>query len=264
MVYYDHDMESVQKQLEELGLSQNEVKAYLAALELGPATAQQIAAKAAVVRPTAYVAIGGLVKRGLMSSHTRGKKQYFQAERPGQLMRLVEEEKKQLAARESKLKSLLPGLEALIAMAVEKPEVKYYEGLEGLEAIRSLIYDSKAKHINVIACSERVRENLPEENRVVHDYRLKKKNIPGRQINIVDNPRVRSNQVIEQKNWQIKYISRQGFKFHGEIAVFNNYIGLVIHSQKPLGIVIKSEDLAATLEVLFEIAWNSGHLKLVK
>ena len=72
-------MESVQKQLEELGLSPNEVRSYLASLELGAATVLQIAAKAAIVRPTAHVAVGGLVKRGLMSSHTRGKKQYFQA-----------------------------------------------------------------------------------------------------------------------------------------------------------------------------------------
>src|SRR5690349_2719325 len=107
-------MESVQKQLEELGLSPNEVRVYLASLELGAATAQQIAAKAAVVRPTAYVAIGGLVKRGLVSSHTRGKKQYFQAERPEVLMLMVENEKKKVIANETKLKALLPRLHALI------------------------------------------------------------------------------------------------------------------------------------------------------
>lgn len=262
-----HDMDSVQKQLEELGLGQNEVKAYLAALELGSATVLQIAAKAAMVRPTAHVAVGGLVKRGLMSSHTRGKKQYFQAERPGQLMRMVDEEKKKLADRESKLKSLLPGLEALMSMSGEKPEVSYYEGLEGLEAIRTIIYESKARYVNVIACYEHVRENLPEENSVIHNYKLKKRNIPGRQINIIDNPKkhqIFSKNVIEQENWQVKNIYRSGFKFQGEIGVFNDYIGLVVHSQKPLGIVIKSRDLAATLEILFEIAWNSGQLKLDK
>ncbi len=257
-------MESVQKQLEDLGLSQNEVKAYLAALELGAATAQQIAAKAAVVRPTAYVAIGGLVKRGLMSSHTRGKKQFFQAERPTQLIRLIEEEKKKLAARESGLKSLLPGLEALISMAGEKPEVKYYEGLEGLEAIRALIYETKTSYVDVIACSERVRESVPEETRIVHDYRLKKRNTPGRQINIIDNPKAHSKPAIEQDSWKIKHIYCPGFNSYGEIAIFSNFIALVIHSPKLVGIVIKSADLASTIRMLFDIAWRSGQLKFVR
>ena len=112
-------MDSVQKQLEELGLNVHEASVYLASLELG-------AAKSAVARPTAHVAVGSLVKRGLMSSHTRGKKTYYQAERPGQLLRLVDEEKKKITERESKLKSMLPGLESLILMSKEKPEVKYY------------------------------------------------------------------------------------------------------------------------------------------
>lgn len=254
-------MESVQKQLEALGLSPNEVKAYLASLEIGAATAQQIAAKAAVVRPTAYVAIGGLVKRGLMSSHTRGKKQYFLAERPGRLLHLVDEEKKSLADRESKLKSILPGLEALITIAGEKPEVKYYEGLEGLEAMRAMLYASNTKNIDVIACSERVRESLSEETRVMHDFRLKKKNIPGRQINIIDNARLYSKPSITQDNWKIKCIKRQGFKFRGEIAAFDDNIVLVVYMHNPLGIVVKSKDLAAVFEVLFNLAWQSGRIK---
>jgi hypothetical protein len=159
---------------------------------------------------------------------------------------------------------MLPGLEALIAMAGEKPEVKYYEGLEGLEAMQALIYEAKTDYINVIACSERVRETLPEETRVMHSYKLKKRDIPGRQINIIDSPKAYSQPIIELKNWQVKTISRKGFSFRGEIACFSHFIALVVHTQKPLGIVIKSEDLSATFEVLFDIAWNSGQLKLVK
>lgn len=254
-------MESVQKQLEELGLSPNEAKVFVAALESGAATAQQLAAKAAVVRPTAYVAIGGLVKRGLMSSHTRGKKQFFQAERPAQLLRLIEEEKKKLAERESKLKSLLPGLESLIAIAGEKPEVKYYEGWDGLEAMRSLIYEGKAKSVNVIACSERVREMISDEKSVIHDYKLKKKNIPGRQINIVDSPKAYLKPVIAQNNWKIKYVFKPGFKFRGEIASFSDHVALLLYAKHPFGVIVKNEDLAATFEVLFEVAWKSGKLK---
>lgn len=263
MVFCDYDMDSVQKQLEELGLSANEVKVYMASLELGAATAQQLAAKAAVVRPTAYVAIGGLVKRGLMSSHTRGKKQFFQGERPTRLLRLMEEEKKKIIERETRLKSLLPGLESLIAITGEKPEIRYYEGWDGLEAMRNMIYEGKVSCVDVIACSERVRETLTDEQSVVHDYKLKKKNIPGRQINIVDNRKNYNKPVISQSNWKIKFISKPGFKFRGEIACFTDHIAMLLYSKHPFGVIVKNKDLAATFEVLFEIAWKSGQLRLL-
>jgi len=263
MLYYDHDMDSVQKQLEELGLSQNEVKAYLAALELGAATAQQIAAKAAVVRPTAYVAIGGLQKRGLMSSHTRGKKQYFQAERPGQLMRLIEEEKKNLAARESKLKSMLPGLEALIAMAGEKPEVKYYEGLEGLEAMRKVLIDYKPSELFVIGNSPASLDSQFQEAHQVHGHRLKNLGVKMRVISINGDLKRLSNAKVyfgskngRRNSYEFKILKRKE-ESNGEIAIFGEYLSLVSYNQHPYGFLIKSKDLVQTCKLIFGSIWDS-------
>lgn len=254
-------MESVQKQLEELGLSPNEVKVFVAALESGAATAQQLAAKAAVVRPTAYVAIGGLVKRGLMSSHTRGKKQFFQAERPAQLLRLIEEEKKKLAERESKLKSLLPGLESLIAIAGEKPEVKYYEGLDGLETMRKAIFESKAKEFYAVINVAAVKNVVPESSMVLHSYRLKKSGIKGKQILITQDKKP-FRPSIETKQFSHK-IYRENKEHHfAEIAIFGNYVALTAYLSVPYGFVLKSADVAGVARLLFSLAWESGKLKL--
>lgn len=253
-------MESVQKQLEELGLTPNEVRIYLASLELGPATAQQLAGKAAVVRPTAYVAIGGLKKRGLMSAHTRGKKEYVQAERPGNLLRIIEGEKKKLAARESKLKSLLPGLESLIVLAKEKPEVNYYEGLEGLEVMRESLFESKATEIAVIYNQKAVKRTLPEEAIVLFSYKVIKRGIRGRQI------------VLCGKDEKIEFSQKAGKYTHkllytddtsnfGEIAIFADYISLVAYHDKPFGFLLKSKDLAGVAKAMFDLAWDSKKLR---
>ncbi|MEY4744239.1 MAG: hypothetical protein RL272_184, partial [Candidatus Parcubacteria bacterium] len=69
--------EDLAKELQKIGLSENEAKVYLAGLELGPSTAQMMAAKATVSRPTTYIMIESLIKRGLMSSFQKGKKRYF-------------------------------------------------------------------------------------------------------------------------------------------------------------------------------------------
>ncbi len=249
-------MESVQKQLEELGLHPNEAKAYLAALELGSATAQQIAAKAAVVRPTAYVAIGGLVKRGLMSSYTKGKKQYFQAEKPDQLMRLLVEEKKKLVEKEQKFKKTLPELSALLALSGKRPNVRYYEGFEALNSLREVLYSSRSKHVDVFGFSEAIREVLSEEDRVVHDFKLKKSRISGRQIVIISSNAKRPKQLIKQSGWQFKYVTRNKFESPSEIAIFDDYVALIAYDRVPAGFLIHSHHLAEIMRLQFELAWG--------
>ncbi len=249
-------MDSVQKQLEELGLTPNEVKVYMASLEVGPATAQQLAAKAAVVRPTAYVAIGGLVKRGLISSHTRGKKQYFQAERPAQLMRLIDEEKKKLAERESKLKSMLPGLESLIAIAGEKPEVKYYEGLEGLQAMYQVLYESKAKAIDVIGNPSEFIRLVPEPIRVMHILKMRKQGIKGREIYLA-NRKFKQHFASDNKTWKFKSWKGNFQNTNSEIAVFGDFVTILTYESQVRGFVIKSAATAKIVKVLFETAWQA-------
>lgn len=253
-------MKSVQNMLEELGLSPNEVKVYLAGLELGAATAQQLAAKAAVVRPTAYVAIGGLVKHGLMSSFTKGKKQFYASEKPNRLTHLLNEEKKKLAERESKLKSVMPILDSLIALSGEKPEVKLYEGLEGLEAMRQTLFDSKSTRLDVVGAGEAIQKQLPEEARVLYGLRLKKAGVAVRHIVIGDPKRIKMPEIVP-KHLAYKYISKPDFQFSGEIAIFGEYIALTTYSGQIFGVLIRSKDVAGLLSHWFSAYWEGIDLK---
>ena len=246
-------MESVQKQLEELGLSPNEVRVYLAGLESGAATAQQLAAKAAVVRPTAYVAIGGLVKRGLMSSYTKGKKQYFVSGKPEQLLHLVQDEKRKIAERESKLKSLLPGLESLIAISGEKPEVKLYEGLEGLAALHDFLFESGAKHIDVI---ESFLKTVPDNTSLLHHAKLMRSAITGRNLFIVEKKQEVISKIFK-KQWKYKFLIAKNFEYNGEIAIFSNYVVFIAYRSKPHGVLINSKDLAGIARMMFDRTWKS-------
>lgn len=261
MVFCDYDMDSVQKQLEELGLSANEVKVYMASLELGAATAQQLAAKAAVVRPTAYVAIGGLVKRGLMSSHTRGKKQFFQGERPTRLLRLMEEEKKKIIERETRLKSLLPGLESLIANTGEKMDVKYYEGWDGLKILQKILIDSGVKSFDVIMFQSVAIvgfNKLPADKTVNYNLDVVSKGIKKRQLIIGDLRKLKTwRPFVRNANSQYKVLPSKDIDTSSEMAVFGDTIVLISYSEVPLGCLVKNDDTARLARFMFETVWNS-------
>lgn len=248
-------MTVIEKQLEKLGLSVNEVRVYLASLELGSATRQQLAAKAVVARPTTYVAVEGLMKRGLMSSYKKGKKEYVQAEKPERLLKILEDEKRRLAERESKLKLLLPGLESIIAISSDKPEVKYYEGLEGLEAMRAVLFESKAKNIYVVGTADNYEKVVPEESVALHNFRLKKSGIVGRQIVLSEKAR-RPIKAFSPK-WEFRVMKNSKASEAGEMAIFGDYLSMIVYLDRPYGCLFRSKELATTARALFNAVWGT-------
>jgi sugar-specific transcriptional regulator TrmB len=95
-------MDDVKIALAELGLAAKEADTYLAMLELGPASVQDIAKKAGINRTTTYVMIEGLKKHGLVSTFERGKKTLFSAENPEQLLDILTKETSVINAKKSK------------------------------------------------------------------------------------------------------------------------------------------------------------------
>src|SRR3989344_453122 len=116
------------RELQDLGLAEKEAKVYLAALEIGRATADQLAKQAKIVRPTAYVQIKSLMEKGLMSTYEEGKKTYFAPESPEALRRVLDKQKESIRTQEDELKRLLPELSRLFEGAGERPVVRFFEG----------------------------------------------------------------------------------------------------------------------------------------
>src|SRR5690242_8115911 len=90
----------------QLGLTDKEGAIYLALLELGEADVTEIASKAAVKRPTAYVILDSLVEKGFVSALTTTVRR-FRAEDP----------KKLLALQRSKLQQFETAIPGLIGLA---------------------------------------------------------------------------------------------------------------------------------------------------
>ena len=69
-------------ELRKLGLTEKEVRVYLAGLELGPSSVQKIAEMAKITRPTSYEIIKKLEQKGLFAKTTQNKKRHFSAQSP--------------------------------------------------------------------------------------------------------------------------------------------------------------------------------------
>src|SRR3989338_11095230 len=118
--------------LTNLGLDKREAALYLATLELGEASAKDIAKKASIQRTYFYDISDKLIKSGFLKQVAKGKKRLFSALEPERLLELEEKRFKQL-------KNALPQFKALFNTKGQKSKIFYYEGLEG---IRQIINDS--------------------------------------------------------------------------------------------------------------------------
>ncbi len=141
---YNHFM---LKELQDIGLSEKEAKVYSAALELGPATADQLAKQSKIVRSTTYVQLESLMKKGLMSTYEEGKKTFFAPESPELLKRFLSKQKEDIGAKENELVDFLPELLRQFESAGERPVVRFFPGKEGIHTLREEALKAKEKKI---------------------------------------------------------------------------------------------------------------------
>jgi predicted transcriptional regulator len=81
---------TVERTLEELGLTQNEIKVYLALLSTGQTASGVVVARSGLHRPAVYSALERLVSRGLASFVKKNNRKHFEAAEPERLNDIIE------------------------------------------------------------------------------------------------------------------------------------------------------------------------------
>lgn len=174
-------MTEIEEILKKLGLSDAEIRVFLALSEHGSLSAQEITKHARCKRPTAYYAIRQLMERGL--AHKLGNQgiERFQAESGEALLMMIEMERENISALESEVKKILPSIGSSKKTPEGKPRVIFHEGTRAMkQAIMETLY-CRGGHIDCLApadnffwqigqefsseyIAERVRRNITTRN----------------------------------------------------------------------------------------------------
>ena len=121
--------------LQKIGLSDKDSEVYLACLELGTQPASVIAKKAGLKRPTTYLILEGLLKKGLVSEYTGSNVKYFTAVAPEYLLNYIDKQRRELTSHQRELEEYLPQLQSLSNPYTLNPKVRFYEGMAGIERV---------------------------------------------------------------------------------------------------------------------------------
>lgn len=138
----------IELELRKLGLTEKEVRVYLAGLELGPGSVKKIAEMARIARPTTYEIIKKLEEKGLFVEVKQKAKRYFTAQSPERILGLLRIRKREIEEKEREFIRIIAALETKYSK--EKEGIKIYRGKEGLKALEEIISFSSIPEILVI------------------------------------------------------------------------------------------------------------------
>ncbi len=251
---------SLERNLEKLGLSEKEAKVYLATLELGQAPVQQIAKKAEIQRPTAYVILDSLMKNGFVTTVEVGKKTLFSAESPEQLDRFLKKEQENLNAKYKHLEEIVPELKALFNLAENRPRVKFYEGKEGIIAMQEeflrVAQGYKEETIGFTPLDELFKVFPNYE--ATYSKERSSKQVRTKVIYTRGEGPI-SHASSEESLREARYVPKDRFPFTSSMTVYGpDHLVIVSYGEQLLGVAIQSKDIATTFRIIFELAWDSA------
>lgn len=238
-----------EKQLEMLGLRDKEARLYLAALSSLPFTVVDISKKCGIKRPTCYLILDELTKRGLISIVPKAKKRLYRAEPPEALI-------KQARRSLSFAEKFVPSLRDLFQEGKDTSVVKYYYGQNGIRNIYEDILDSGVKEMHYIGSSGPLVEMAGEE--FMRDYAMRrvKKGIHAQSI------RMRKTEIPDPIFSNSKEMLRE-IRFAPEniyipstVFLYNNKIAIVSTAKSNFGIMIESKEFYETVLGLFKALWS--------
>lgn len=238
------------EKLRQLGLSENEAKVYLASLELGQANVQEIAKKAGINRPTSYFVIENLMKKGLLSSFHKEKKQYFTAADPDRLFDILEKEKIAAEEKKEELTKILPELHSLFRKT-GRPVVRYYEGKEGISAMVREFLEEATGTVRMVYSYDAITKIFSKEDREKWQATRLQKGTKTKVLYTRQEGMLQATPHSDRRK-----IPFEKFPVNCDIAIYNDKIRMASLGERLSGIIIEDKELSEAIKAIFEMAWG--------
>jgi sugar-specific transcriptional regulator TrmB len=240
---------NITKDLEKQGLNQKQITVYLAILGLGRATVIDIARKTLIKRTTVYDIVMQLLQLGFISESKNGRRRLFIAEDP-QILIAKNEEKLE------ELKKAVPFLANIYQKNISKPEIKFYDGINGVKNIMEELLLIKSKEQLFWSSIEDLVDLFGELYMKGWVKRRIKKGIWSKVLLVRRKDRLEAEfQASEAQLREIHWLPKN-FTPNGIICLVDNKIAFISSKKESFGFIVESNDLSYMMKFVFESMWQ--------
>ncbi|HLD57897.1 MAG TPA: helix-turn-helix domain-containing protein [archaeon] len=229
--------------LEDMGLSEGEIKVYIALLKLGSVPVNKIKQEAKIHRTAIYDFLEKLKNKGLVSCVSQNKVNHYSAAHPNRLLDVIKE-------KEDSVKAAVPGLAKLLRTEEKELGVEVYKGKEGLKASLTDIIKVGKDVVGFGIDETRYKEMFPH---LMEQY-FKMEEKMGIKERLLASEKAKF--IYRKKAAEYRFIPEEFFNptptlVYGDKVVITIWDPLTI-------IVIKNRELADSYKKYFELLWKQA------
>jgi HTH-type transcriptional regulator, sugar sensing transcriptional regulator len=231
--------------LEDIGLTNAEIKVYIALLELGTTTAGPILDKTGLQNSVVHMTLHKLLEKGFATYILKGKTRHYQASDPKNILNFIEQKKK-------KFETLLP--ELLIRQKTqEKQEAEIYEGIKGFKnAHYEMIEEAKKGDEYLFFSFSQMESEYTEQALAFFKDFERERKLRGIAIKGIC-PRELRNKLLDRDMSTMLFVD---FPIPTNISICNDKVIFMPWEDKPITILVHSRQLAESFKNFFYSIWN--------
>lgn len=245
----------LEKYLQQIGLSEKEASIYLTLLSFDKASVNDISVKAKVKRPTTYVILTSLQKKGLVSEIEIGKKTLYMAEQPEKLELYVSRQMVMLEENKKSLELIIPELKNVQRETGERPSVRFFDSKEGVISSNNDVFSKKIGNepVYMVYSRDLVRDVFTEKEA---------ENMRNRRISLgIKSKAIYTSEKDERKSDETgDRIKIDGSKYpiNSDITIYGDQVKIAVFGKRLSAISIKNVEFAETLKSLFKFIFDTN------
>lgn len=233
--------------LEDIGLSQGEIKVYLTLLETGRTKIGKVIEKSDMASSAVHNAINSLIDKGLVSYIKKGKIKFYNSTNPKHLMDFLDNKKRNL-------QNILPELMKKQKQEKEINEAEIYTGLKGIMNMLLELIEDGEKGDEYMFFSADVEPMNKEIQDFFRKFDPKRKEKGLKTMGLAP---LRLKEYFEDRtkkySMQMKYTTQP---LPPNMSIFRDKIALFNWGEKSIGYLIHSQQLSDKYNGFFKLLWK--------
>ena len=244
--------------IKNIGLPDSQAKIIAYLLTVPSAKASTITKKTTLPRGVVYSNLDKLIDQELVTKQDAPNAvSTFSLTHPSKLQNILQTKKKELQHQQQSLQNSLPELISLYNLSNNKPNIQFYEGIEG---IKKVINDTLTSKTEIYTYAD--LEKVNKYTRAINDeYTKKRDKLPiTKKVLLVDSPYTKSLlKDYKKTNLSVRFV-KNAKQFATVLQIYDGKISYTTLSKdKMIGIIIQDKNIFEMHKTLFENMWENAN-----